>query len=186
MKFTIDTDVIKKLGIPKEVFFHVLYLYFCTKGDCEIPKIANEMGLNIKDTGGYMINKGGTQLIESVFMHSERPILRKDTDYEALALKLQKLFPDGRKAGTHKIWSGSTEEVTNKLRLLEYQAQCSINEDKAVEATLEYVKSFEDKQFMQTLPNFIFRARLDDSGIADWSSNLLSIMENVSSTHYKE
>lgn len=179
MKFTIDTEKIKKKGIPKEVFFHTLNLYFKNNLNEEVAKEANHLGYNIKTPHEYLISKEGVELVQNVFVDSVNASNKEDLEYEEIAEALVEIFPKGFKAGTKALWRGSISEIAQRLKLLEYKSHTIVSKDKAIKAAIEYVKSFEDLQFMQTLPYFIFKVTKNMEGDIEWASNFLSIVENM-------
>lgn len=179
MKFTIDTEKIKKKGIPKDVFFHVLNLYFRSYIDEEVAKETNHLGYSIKTPQGYVISKEGIEMIQSTFMDSVNSTDKDDSDYEEMAQALIEIFPKGFKSGTKILWGGSVPAIAHRLKLLEYKSHHPISKDKAIQAAIEYVESFEDRQFMQTLPYFLFKAKRDVDGDIEWTSNFLSILESL-------
>lgn len=178
MKFTIDTEKIKKKGIPKDVFFHALNLYFRSYIDGDTAKEANHLGYNIKTSHGYVISKEGIEMVQDIFFDSVNSTDKEDKDYEDIAASLIEIFPKGFKSGTNVLWSGSVSAIAHRLKLLEYKAHTSISKDKAIQAAIEYVESFDDRQFMQTLPYFLFKITRDVEGDIEWTSNFLSILEN--------
>jgi len=180
MKFTIDTEKIKKKSIPKDVFFHVLSLYFHSYINDEVMREANHLGFNIKTPHGYVVSKEGIEMVQNVFVDSVSSADTDDSKYEEIAQALVEIFPKGFKAGTKILWGGAVPAIAHRLKLLEYKAHTHIPKDKAVEAAMRYVDSFkDDRQFMQTLPHFLFKAIRNVEGDVEWSSNFLSIVENL-------
>lgn len=179
MRFTIDTDKIKQKDIPKDVFFHILNLYFRSYINDDIALEANHLGYNIKTPHGYVISKEGIEMIQDIFIDSVNSTDKDDAAYEETAQALIEIFPKGFKSGTNILWGGSVPAIAHRLKLLEYKSHHPITKDKAVQAAIEYVESFEDRQFMQTLPYFIFKAIRNVEGDVEWSSNLLTLLENL-------
>jgi len=180
MKFTIDTEKIKKKGIPKDVFFHVLSLYFRSYINDDVMQEANHLGYNIKTPHGYVASKEGIEMVQNIFVDSANSEDVDDTEYEETAQALVEIFPKGFKQGTKLLWGGAVPAIAHRLKLLEYKAHTHIPKNKAVKAAMKYVESFEDdRQFMQTLPYFLFKAKRDVDGDIEWTSNFLSILESL-------
>jgi len=179
MKFTIDTDVVKKLDIPKEVFFHALALYFCKRLPQDLPEKANKLGYNIKDLGCYFRNHEVVELVEDVITRSSMDKASQGKDYRSLARRLINLYPRGLKEGTNRTWRCSEEEVIQKLRFLEYATKKEILPEQAIKATENYLGSFYDLRFMKSLSKFLCTTKnVEDDGLA-WTSDFLSFMENL-------
>lgn len=177
MKFTIDTEEIKKRSIPKEVFFHTLCLYFKSNINDDVRKEANCMGYNIKDINNYTISIGGVNMIEDVFAVSANNKY-DETRYRDIAQAMVKMYPKGFKPGTSAYWVSSILLVEHRLKLLENRAEIELTKEQALQATTEYIESFhDDTHYMQTLPNFILKVVRNAEGDVEWNSNLLSIIE---------
>lgn len=176
MKFTIDTEEIKRKNIHKDVFFHTLCLYFECNIDEEVMKEANHLGYNIKDVNSYNISIGGVNMIHEVIAASENK--HDEHWHRETALAMAEIYPKGFRPGTHIYWVSSIPLVEHRLRMLENKAGVEIYKELAVQATTEYVNSFkDDTQYMQTLPNFIFKMRKNAENEIEWDSTLLSTIE---------
>lgn len=180
MRFTINTDEVKQRGIPAEVFLSVLPLYFGLEVSSKTLEEANHLGFNQKtDDGHYIISIEGRNLLDSVFMCSDYTTNKTHDEYMEIARALTHLYPKGIKPNTNKMWRGSLEDISDRLRVLEKKANIEISLEEAIKATQDYISSFEgDLTFMQILPYFVFKGTIDDDGDALWSSNLLSTIEN--------
>jgi len=157
MKFTIDTEKIKKKGIPKDVFFHVLNLYFRSCIDEETAKDANHLGYNIKTPHGYVISKEGIEMIQDIFMDSVNSTDKDDPDYEDMAQALIEIFPKGFKSGTKALWGGSVSAIAHRLKLLEYKSHHPISKDKAIQAAVGYVESLKTGSSCRLYPTSFSR-----------------------------
>jgi len=180
MRFTIDTEEVKKRGISRDVFFHILGLYFGVRINEDTGKEANKLGLNVSDMGSYTLSIEGRKLVERVFSASQVAVGKSRDDYKDLAKEMAMLFPVGQRDNSHTPWRGSTEEVADRLLLLDSYAEHRLTKDNVLKATRQYVSSFGDSSyFMQTLPNFIFKSHYSPDGDFEWHSSLLSVMENM-------
>jgi len=180
MKFTIDPEEIRRMGVGKDVFFHVLCLYFHAFPTEKTCQEANRLGLNVKDIGSWSISRGGKDMVEKVLVlskgHDKRPLY----EYKRLARCLMDQFPKGVKPGTYTPWRGSVPFVAERLRLLETVADTKLHCGLAASATKDYVQSFgKDTTYMRTLPHFIFHAIGEEGLPPTWQSDLLSSMENI-------
>lgn len=180
MKITIDTDIIKKKGISKDVFFHLLCNYFKVDMSEKPDREANNLGYNIEDIDSYDISIDGISLVEQIIAESSLTSNIPDREYETVAETMISVYPEGIKPGTHRQWGGSVSQVADKLKFLEFYTGERVDAEEAVKATREYVESFrEDTKYMQTLPYFIFRCRRDGDNNLEWYSNFLSIVEGI-------
>lgn len=180
MRFTIDTEEIKKAGIGKDVFFHVLCLYFHASLTEETFKEANRLGYNTRDSGGYYISGGGREMIEKIFIFSHQRDKRPSSEYKELARGLMDIFPEGGKQGTYSSWRGSVPVIADRLRMLESIAGIKLSPSKVLQAARDYVQSFgTDTLYMRTLYHFIFNIMWEEGFPAQWQSDLLSAIENI-------
>lgn len=180
MKFVIDTEEIKRAGVAKDVFFHVLSLYFHAFQTDETCQAANRLGLNVKDISSYSISRAGKELVEKALILSEGYDRRPLLEYMSLADSLMRVFPEGVKPGTYAYWRASTPAVAERLRLLETVADVKVDSVLAVEAAKDYVESFgSDTIYMHTLPYFILKVIHEESAAPTWQSDLLSAIENI-------
>lgn len=179
-KFTINFDEVRNRGIPPDVFMYILCLYFNLHVTQETKDIANNLGLTIKDTDSDLISPEGIIAVQDVFVSSDFFHEKPDKDYIETSKQLSHIFPKGIKPSTSSYWRGSVEIGAYKLKLLELKIGRKLPHNAILQAAKEYVKTFEDdKEYMQTLPNFIFKHFQNPDGITEWQSNLLTIIENL-------
>lgn len=179
MKFTIDTEEIKKQNIPLELVFYLLPLYCRCYNTDTGKQMAETENLVTQTFKGDVINNNGLRMIQDLIIRSAKPQTRPDSEYEDIAKALIDIYPKGLKHASGVYWTGSVPYIIQKLKILEYKANIHIDKDKAVKATKEYISSFSDYNFMQILPYFILKSHRNNDG-NPWTSNLLSAMEALS------
>lgn len=96
--------------------------------------------------------------------------------FEKLAIKLQEIFPKGKKPGTNCMWRDSKSIITLRLHNLFIKFNLTNTDEEVISAAQKYVNSFNgDYKFMQVLKYFICKK---DNATGELSSQLLSYLEN--------
>lgn len=107
------------------------------------------------------------------YSEDEKERLRK------LAIKLQEVYPRGRKDGTNYMWRGTVAEIVRKMKILNKKYNFHFTDEQAVKATEEYVRSFNGNyRYMQLLKYFILKTVRDEDGNVDVKSEFMSLIEN--------
>jgi len=183
-KWTIDFQEVYNRDIPPDLFMYLLCLYFRLPITEEVLTQAHKLGLSIKDIDHYDISHSGISLVERVLVASESSTKKTNVDYIEIAKQLMSVFPRGIKPDTSSYWRGNKELVADRLRILELTIQKEIPLNIMLQATKDYVDSFKgDRQYMQTLPYFIFKYSKNIDGEIEWQSNLLTTIENKEYEH---
>jgi hypothetical protein len=92
---------------------------------------------------------------------------------------LRELYPKGKKEGTTYLWRGSVAEIAKKLKTLVVKYGCKFTKEQAINATKEYVKSFNGNYTkMRLLKYFIVKLDKDFDGNINFVSEMMSIIEN--------
>ena len=103
----------------------------------------------------------------------------KDSEYIELATELRELYPAGRKDGTTYMWRGTTAEVAKKLKTLVVKYGYTLDREKVIKATKDYISSFNGNyRYMQLLKYFILKSVKDADGNTEVKSELMSLIEN--------
>lgn len=173
MIFTIDTDLLTNQGYALD---EVLYLFLLeyTKEPVSIPiqilQNLSTKGLVYHTLAGIAITPIGRDTLNKLTLYQ---VSVKKADYRALAVKLQSIYPEGRKGETAYYWRGSVPEITKKLQTF-FNKYPKITEEQVIQATTNYVNAFKaNTTYMQLLKYFIEK---------DGNSVLGSYVENLS-TH---
>ena len=181
MKMTINTDVLRKYNLSFGQFIVLLTSYYSL--DCQkIHDDLVERGLAERDLfKGFppVLSDNTKNLIARIIVESDERIVDCGIgDFEALAQKLQELYPEGNKSGTTYLWRGTTEEIAQKLRTLIVQHNFTYTESEAIMAVKEYVSSFKDYKYMQLLKYFILKTSNDGQGHSEMDSLFMSAIEH--------
>lgn len=184
MKITIDDELCIKHDLPLEKLLLILLI----KSTDSIPELIVEM-LNdqmiIKndlDKGSYLITQRWNEVAETIILDSDKNSKPID-ELESLILKLQEIFPTGKKDGTNQYWRGNKRELLLRLKKFfklygeDYDHETIINAAKA------YVTSFNGNySHMRILKYFIWKDEKkrseDGTGMIVETSDLANYIEN--------
>lgn len=104
---------------------------------------------------------------------------------DALAPKLQELFPLGKKPGTNLMWRGSTKVVSDRLQKILLQG-AEFTDEEAIEATKAYIAGFNGiYTTMRILPYFIFKNEVR-AGEVEKSRDFMAYIEDLRSNPQNE
>lgn len=99
---------------------------------------------------------------------------------DALALKLQELYPVGKKAGTSLNWRDAPSVISKKLSDLIESGE-EFTDEEAIEATKSYINSFNGRyETMRVLKYFISK-RESKGGKYEYSCDFMSEIQNIRS-----
>lgn len=178
MRITIDTEVLRKEGLSLGDFL-VLLMGFHDVNYRECLDRMTDKGLvqtNVFDSMTMVLSNNTRDYIARILMQSSDRVRSSGIDFEGLALKMQALYPEGRKPGTSYDWRCNTREIIQKLMTLVAKYDFSFTEEEALLAVRQYVGSFgENKARMQLLKYFILRTYNRGEDI---SSQFMTIIEN--------
>lgn len=181
MRITIDSNVLNKYDLTIEEF---LLLYLSAKKVDIQQCLKSLVHKGIADwnlfSGAQLILSDKTkELLSSVIIDSDSKVIDKDETFFDLAEKLQNLYPKGRKAGTTYMWRGTKAEIAKKLKTLIVKYHYKFTEEQAIEATKNYVASFNgDYTKMRLLKYFILKVDHDADGNAIIVTDFMSLIEN--------
>lgn len=181
MKLTIDQTILDKYNMTLEEF---LVLYLGAK-EIDIESVSQSLiakGFANKDlfsNGKIVVSDKIKDLISTISIDSDKNIIDKDSEYIELATKLRELYPTGRKGGTTYMWRGTTAEVAKKLKTLVVKYGYTLDREKVIKATKDYISSFNGNyRYMQLLKYFILKSVKDADGNIEVKSELMSLIEN--------
>lgn len=181
MKITIDEIILNKYNITLDEF---LVLYLKTK-DVDIGTVTSNLivkGFADKDkfaNNKIVVSNNIKDLITTIIVDSDKNIINKDEEYIDLAIKLREVYPSGRKSGTSYMWRGTTAEVAKKLKTLVVKYGYSLDADKVLKVTKDYVDSFHGNyKYMPLLKYFILKSVMDADKNVEVKSELMSLLEN--------
>ena len=181
MRIEIEETVLKKHGLTLDEFLALLIAYYGTD-----IKQANNMliakNLAFRDPfmeEGLVIESKAEDIMTSVLVNSSSKNQYDDAFYEALAQKMQALYPAGKKPGTSYMWRGTLAEIAKKLKTLVSKYGYALEEEKVLAATKNYVDSFNGNyQKMRLLKYFILKSEKDDDGNIIVVTDLMAYIEN--------
>lgn len=177
MKFTTDTDILSKYNLTLGEYLLLLIGYFDIHSKESLNKlIFKSLGeSDWREPATLVLPDTSKELVARIITESSPKLaLSPVKDFEALAAKLQDIYPNGIKGGTTYPWRGTTEEIAQKLRVLVAKHDFLYTEEEAIDATKQYVDSFmDDMTRMKLLKYFLLRTK--DGEI---SSDFMTIIEN--------
>lgn len=177
MKITIDTDILSKHQLTLGEYLLLLLGYFDIHSKESLNKlIFKSLGESDWREPATLVLPDNTKELVARIITESSPKLNKSPikDFDALAIKLQAIYPNGIKGGTTYPWRGTVEEIAQKLRVLVVQHDFIYTEEEAIQATKQYVDSFkDDTTCMKLLKYFLLRTK--DKEI---SSDFMTIIEN--------
>ncbi len=181
MKITINTEVLKRQHLTMGDFLVMLIGYYGINYKETLDRLIRDGTLEKNVFNPYdMVLSGNTKnLVAGILLESDERANSLGIDFDALAEKLQGIYPDGVKPGTSYYWRGDTTTIAMKLRALVSKHGFTFTEEEAVKATKEYVDSFKgkDTRQMSLLATFILKTkRQPDGNGAD--SMFMTIIEN--------
>lgn len=185
MKLSVNTQILEKYNLSLGEFLALLTNYYC-KGYTAAYDALLAKGLaetSLFHTNTLVLSDNTKNLIAKILIESNDKITNSNIDFEALASKLQELYPNGIKPNTTHAWRGTIEDITQKLRVLIAKYNFTFTEEEAISAVKEYTSSFVPPyKYMHTLKNFI----LYTTKHYEIESQFMSIIENHRSTKENE
>lgn len=186
MKQQIDDKILKKLGLTKSQFAYLLTFYYRINQKELDDLVQKKFYLSQSFEGGkrqnkFFVTQSGLKIVEEVFLQSENLEAAVVDRLETLATMLMEIYPEGKKEGTNLHWRSNTVEIRNRLQAF-FKRFGDVPNDKMLQATREYVASFnENYTYMNILKYFIMKKK--DDG---FESKLLSQIENLGSDSIPE
>ena len=181
MRIEIEETVLKKHGLTLDEFLALLIAYYGTDirqaNNALIAKKLADRNLFMEE--GLVIGSKAEDIMTSVLADSSSKNQYDDAFYEALAQKMQEIYPAGKKPGTSYMWRGTLAEIAKKLKTLVSKYGYTLEEEKVLAATKNYVDSFNGNyQKMRLLKYFILKSEKDDDGNIVVVTDLMAYIEN--------
>lgn len=179
MAFIIDTKIAEDFNLSKGEFYYLLGLYFCSNADVAAKDRLLKYGyINNEDKESYLSPMGERTASELIMYGSDKTLSPK-SEYKKIAKAITELYPRGFKPETHSLWRGSIDSLTHRLITLQYISRIKITKELAVKVVKEYINTFKDYKYMQTLPCFLYKVYRYNDGTTEWSSQFLSTLEHI-------
>ena len=187
MKITIDEEVCEKYGMTMSELLMILLV----KLGVNILELGEQMAsveMIIPDNtinGKYVITQRWNNVAENIILDSDKykqPIDR----LEQLVIKLQKIFPEGKKEGTSQYWRGNKREISLRLKKFFKLYDNTYTDEQILTAAKNYVETFNGQyNYMRVLKYFIWKDEkklTEDEKIQVVEiSDLANYIENASS-----
>ena len=186
MNISINDKVLEKYNLSLQDF---LVLYLCYE-EVNIEDTINSLidrGIADRDLNSNVtavISNNTKDLITAIIIDSDKAVISKDEEFNALAEKLRELYPEGKKPGTTYYWRDSVPMIARKLKTLVAKFGAKFTEEEAINATKKYIDSFNgDYRYMHLLKYFLLKL---DKESGDMKSEFLSILQNKDTEHLGE
>ncbi len=181
MKITLNTEVLKRQHLTMGDFLVMLIGYYGINYKETLDKLIRDGTLekNVFNPYDMVLSNNTKNLVAGILLESDERTNSLGIDFDALAEKLQGIYPDGVKPGTSYYWRGDAKAVAMKLRALVAKHGFTFTEEEAVKATKEYVDSFKgkDTRQMSLLATFILKTKRQHDG-SEVDSMFMTIIEN--------
>lgn len=180
MKLTINTDHLSRHNLSLGEFLILLMGYFDFDYQQGYNRLVEDKVIepNLFGTSLVVLSNEAKNLVANVIISSDDKIKESGINLDSLAQKLQELYPNGNKPGTTYNWRGKTEDIALKLGILIVVHNFHFTEQEAMDATKEYVASFNSYKHMSLLRNFLFTSHSDEDGYNNVTSQFMTIIEN--------
>lgn len=159
MKITIDEEVCEKYGMTMSELLMILLV----KLGVNILELGEQMAsvemIVPHDTinGKYVVTQRWNDVAENIILDSDKykqPIDR----LEQLVIKLQKIFPEGKKEGTSQYWRGNKREISLRLKKFFKLYDNTYTDEQILTAAKNYVETFNGQyNYMRVLKYFIWK-----------------------------
>ena len=186
MKFTIDEEILNKYDLSVGDFM-ILYLGMKSLNIKSIIESLVARGLadkNLFSEGNIVVSNKVKDILSTIVIESDENVLNKDEEFIELANELRDLYPAGRKEGTTYMWRGTTAEIVKKLKTLVVKYGYTFTKDQVINATKEYINSFNGNYKRMTILKYFFlKTERDADDNINVISELMSLIENAGQTN---
>lgn len=185
MKITIDDELCKQHNIPLEELLVALAIKM--GGDIlTIMDTLLQKEVIVRPEGEFLLTKDWSDTIDTVLLDSDlraQPVTR----LEKLVIKLQALFPEGKKDGTTQYWRGNKREISLRLKKFFKLYGDEYTDEEILSATKRYVENFNGLYGkMRILKYFIWKdeKKISEDGSLKImeTSDLATLLENKDSS----
>lgn len=156
MKITIDDKVCKENNMSMQELLAVLLVRISKN----IPKLFEEMTKKevfVQDGIKYITTQRWSEVADTIILDSDKESMSEDR-LEKLSVKLQEVFPQGKKEGTSQYWRGNKREITLRLKKFFKLHGNTYTDDELVQAAKTYVEGYNGMyKFMRVLKYFIWK-----------------------------
>lgn len=189
MKITIDDELCNQHDIPLEELLVALAIKM--GGDIlTIMDTLLQKEVIVRPGGEFLLTKDWSDTIDTVLLDSDLRA-QPTTRLEKLVVKLQVLFPEGKKDGTTQYWRGNKREISLRLKKFFKLYGDEYTDDEIIDATKKYIENFHGVYGkMRILKYFIWKdeKRVSEDGtlrIVE-TSDLATMLENKNSSQYSD
>jgi hypothetical protein len=135
---------------------------------------------NVMKNMGIILSNNSKDLVAQILLESDEKVINSGINFEELATELMNCYPQGNKPGTTHKWRGTTNMIAQKLRTLIAVHDFHFTPEEAIQATINYVSSFEPPyQDMLLLRSFILTTRKSPiDGFSEIDSLFMTYIEN--------
>lgn len=184
MKISIDEEICKKNGMELDELALCLFL----KLTDNIPLLFSNMikkGILVKENKKYLITQRWADVVDSIILDSDEQT-QSEERLDNLTVKLQAIFPSGKKEGTSQYWKGNRREIGLRLKKFFKLYGNTYTDEQILEAAESYVKGFNGRySYMRVLKYFIWkddRRTMEDGEVKVIEvSDLANYIENAHS-----
>ena len=196
MKITIDEDVVAKCKTSdnKTLNFGEILVCSIIKSGYNIYDIIDNLvakGVLLRDSNTpdkLLIFTRYSRLVETIILKSDKSIPEENVLTD-LAIKLQNIFPQGRKCDDCGVpkwsWRGNKTDVVKKLQKF-FKIYGNYPSEDIIKAATNYVNRYKyDNKAMRILPYFIYKEVGD--GVSDLATELegLNDVEETNSANFE-
>jgi hypothetical protein len=177
----ITSNILEKHNVSFQEAVVLLALYYHVDLDKTVPILLEKGYVSrkyfmTKPTNELFIMDKGVAVLEDLTLESDKDVPALDR-LKALAVKLQVIYPEGKKQGTNYYWRGNVPDIVKKLQSFFKKYGSNYTDEQLVDATTRYMQSFKnDITYMQLLKYFIWK-KSPDKG--DEVSELMNYIENA-------
>ena len=144
MKFTIDEEICKKMGMTlPEVLAVILVKTGVDIG--ELFKELQQKQIVVTQTTllgkVIMVTQRWDDIVSNILLSSDTAVPSEDR-IEKLASTLMQIFPQGKKEGTNTYWRGNIKDTKLKLKKFFKLYGTKYSDEQIINATRKYVESF--------------------------------------------
>lgn len=186
MKFTIDEEICKKMGMTlPEVLAVILVKTGVDIG--ELFKELQQKQIVVTQTTllgkVIMVTQRWDDIVSNILLSSDTAVPSEDR-IEKLASTLMQIFPQGKKEGTNTYWRGNIKDTKLKLKKFFKLYGTKYSDEQIITATRKYVESFNGNySYMRVLKYFIWKdvRKQDSEGnfYIEEVSDLATLIENA-------
>ena len=182
MNITINTKILQKHNLSLGEFLLMLLGYFeIDLEDCHNSIIGRALAeRNVMKNMGIILSNNNKDLVAQILMESNEKVINSGIDFEKLATELMNCYPQGNKPGTTHKWRGTIDMIAQKLRTLVAIHNFHFTPEEAIQATINYVSSFEPPyQDMLLLRSFLLTTKKSSVGkVSEIESLFMTYIEN--------